>query len=446
MAINLIAILIYFIILFLIGSILSRKETLEGFLIADRKVRWLTLSASISAGFVGGGFIAGVISWSFLYGFSVMWIIVGMPIGFLLLMLFSNKIKKLSDEERFYTFSDFIYSKLGKNSGILSSFIIFIYFFAWLLLQFVVGGLILSSISGLSYFYSVLIMDIVILIYLYLAGFKAVVRTDLFQFLLILILLGSTIVFFSNGVNIETSQLSLLSGTGGIKYILGFLIIGIFVTMMSGDVWQRIYAAKTKRDLKLGLIGAAVIMLIIGTIITLIGVIIKKEYPSINSEEAIIYGFKHILPSSFMWIGLVVLFSSLMSTADTLIFALSMSISRNFIYRFRKIDDKSLVRFSRFSIIFLCLLSFIIAIRIKDVSNLYLWLSINILAIAPAVVLSLVMKLKKNASFLSILVGFISFLILNLLGKVNFGNAIIPFCASAGSLIIFSIILKDNSN
>jgi len=433
----------YFILLFVIGYVLSKKETNEGFLIANRRVKWPTLAASISAGFVGGGFVAGVMAWAFLYGFSVMWIIVGIPIGFLLMVLFSKKLKNLSDKNKFYTLSDYIYFKFGKRVGFLSSIIIFLYFFAWLILQFVVGGLILSSITGLSYFFAILIIGIIILSYLMMAGFKAVIRTDFFQFILIFILLIFVTTIFSSGLTFESSQLNLIEGTGGPLYILGFLIIGIFVTMMSGDVWQRAYAAVDIKNLRLGLVGAGVIILVMGTIITLIGIIVRTNFPSIGSEEVIVYAFNQLLPPSLLWIGILILLSSIMSTADTLLFALSMNISRGFISRFKRLDEKSLVKSSRISLIVLAILSISVASLVTNVANLYLWLSVNLLIIAPAVLLSFVFNIKKNAAFISISLGFIVFLTLNILGMVNFNTAIIPFFTSLISLIIFSFFERN---
>ena len=46
----------YFLAVIFIGYLSSRKETKEGFLIGNRNLSSINLAATLSAGFVGGGF------------------------------------------------------------------------------------------------------------------------------------------------------------------------------------------------------------------------------------------------------------------------------------------------------------------------------------------------------------------------------------------------------
>lgn len=408
---------------------------------ANRKVKVLPLVATISASFIGGGVLVTFTALAFEYGISAIWMFVGASLGlFVFPSLIGKKLKPLSNAKEFHTLSDYFYYKFGRRSGFVSAIIIFIAFGALLLIQFIVGGRLLSVISGCPYVYSVLIIGTVIFLYLILGGFNSVVKTDFFQFFIMITLIFVLIFSFKTTVALNPEQYNLLSVGAG--QIIGFSVIGLFGLLISADIWQRAYASASRKDLRRGFYLAGIILLVFGLVISIIGIAAKNNFPEIDPQEALYFGFSQLLPQGILGFGLIFIFASIMSSADTFAFVTSMNISKDFISRFKQISKKQLVKITRISIFSLILLSIIVSIFIQNIINIVFAVVSIGLALAPTIVSSFIWKLKEGAVFYSILIGFMSAIILLFAGYITPETSVVTFPVSLAILIIGQKLFK----
>ncbi len=434
----------YLLICILIGLISYRKESHDNFLIAERKVKIMPLIATLVASFIGGGELVTFSALAFDYGLSSIWMFVGASIGlFVFPFIIGKKIKPLADEKGFHTLSDYFYHKFGKKVGTMSAIIVFIMFISLLLVQFIAGGKILSLLSGWSYILSVLIIGVIILLYMMLGGFSSVVKTDVFQFFIMITLLFVLIFSFNAPINITPNQSNLFSV--GISQIIGFILIGMFILLISADVWQRAYASSSKKTLKTGFILAGITLLIMGLAMSIIGIVAKNNFPNINSQEALYYGFSHLLPTSMLGFALVFILASVMSSADTFAFVIAMNISKDFISKFRNISKDQLVKITRYSISILLIITMIVAIFIQDIIDVVFSVIAIGLALGPALVGSFFWNLKERAVFWSMLLGFISAIILIFIGYITPETSIVTLPVSLIVLIIGQIFFKKKN-
>ena len=188
MTLSIIFFLLYIAVVVIIGIISSRKETEDGFMIAERNVGGLQLAASMSAGFFDGAILSVYIGYVYQYGLSASWIFVGIALGFLLIRKYSTRIKQKADELKVYSMPEYFYRLLGKRNGLMFSLFLVTQFFFFLIIGLIASGKILSGIFPIQYALAVLIGGGIILTYLLLAGFKAVVKTDFFQFLVMILM------------------------------------------------------------------------------------------------------------------------------------------------------------------------------------------------------------------------------------------------------------------
>jgi len=197
MTTNFILVGLYFLILLAIGWWAGRKESEGDFAIASRQVGFLRSTSSMFA-VLGGVVLAGQATLAFTLGVGAMWFWIGLALGVVILGLASPKIKPIADEHNFLTIGEYFKQKWGRANGLLSAAIIFVGFFSLLTAQFVVVGSLLGPFLELSYNSVVILTGIVVLAYLLLGGYKAVVITDVVQALLmiaILVLLASVIPY-----------------------------------------------------------------------------------------------------------------------------------------------------------------------------------------------------------------------------------------------------------
>lgn len=439
---NLYILIAYFAIVIFIGIYSTHKSNKEIFLIAGRNLSFWNLIATISAGLLGGGVLISFTAFVFEYGLAAIWFIVGISLGLVFFLVFYKKIKDLSDSNRFYTISDYFRLKFGARVGYLSAFVIFVWAFFLILMQFIAGGKVLESISGYSYELSVLIMGGVVLIYLILGGFNSVVKTDYFQYLIIVVVGIFIALRISDGISFTQSQFDL--GDMGLSQSIAFVIIGGFNIIVSADIWQRIFAAKSKRSAKIGLIGSAFIILIMGIVLSCIGLVTKVVFPDILPDDALTNGMSHLLPSGIFGIGLVLLFAVIMSTLDTMIFITSMNISQDIISHKRKLSKEQLVTLTRYSIIGLIIAGTLIALFVQNIISVGLALSGVGFSLIPSILGSFWFKLKEKAVFISIISGLITIILVLVVGIIGPETSVVSLPVALIFLIIGQKMIWKN--
>ena len=433
--IDLILIIVYFIAVLFIGWKVSRNEDNEGFLIGNRQVSTTSLNATVSANLTGGASFAAYIAFLYLWGISAFWIFIGVAIGILAFIPFAVKIKKEGDIKGHYTMLDFLNERFGKLNTIIAAGLLMIMFITIILAEMIIGGKVFALVTGLPYWLSVIISSLVIFIYVYLGGVKSDVRTDLFQYLMFFLLLIIGFMLFQK-TSIDTTQLNIFS-IGAVQ-IIGMIIMGIFIIFVSADVWQRAYSAKDVRTLKKGFTYAAFSYLLLGVVISIIGLIIKSNFPNINPNDAMIHGFSQ-LPAGLLGIGLIAILAATMSTIDTGLIVGSLFMSRDIISRYKQTSKEELIRLTRIFIIVLCLLTTIIAIFTDNLVFVIYNMFNFALILAPAVTFSFFFNLKKRAIMWSLILGIISAIILVSINQITPDVTVIPFFIS---LIVLGIAQK----
>ena len=429
---DLILILIYFIIVIIIGIWAKRGETQEGYLIGERKVGTLLLTGTIVASLFGANSMVTYSAFVYQYGISAIWAYIGTSAGLLILIFLSKKLKEIADKNKFYTFADYFYDKYGNKIGALIGFLIFFYYVGFLVIQFIAGGSILSILTGWSYNLSILIMGLVVIFYVVLGGFQAVIKTDLFQyFLIIFLLLIVSLVMFGKSKVINPSDLNILGSNIGNSAV--FFLYGMITIPIAAELWQRVYAGRNFKVIKHSLIYSSIIFLILGIFMTIIALSVKTNFPDIDPKDTVATGFLNLLPIVISGLALVVFFSAIMSTIDTYIFMLSLNFFKDFISRYNY--SKKIVMNVRILSILIGFLGMFFAILFSDLIDVVFFLGATTFAMVPAIWGSFHFKLKRISIFLSIIIGIISaIIVLYIIGNVPY-MAAIPFSVAIITLL-----------
>lgn len=443
MGISIIFFLIYIVIVTTIGVVSSKKETEDDFMIADRRVEGIQVAATMSAGYFDGATLAIYLAYIYQFGFSAIWLFIGLALGFLLVKKYAHKIKQKADEMKVYSMPEYFFRVLGKGNGLMFSFFLILQFFLLLIVNFIISGKVLSAIFPIPYFVAVIIGGIIILIYLFLAGFKAVIRTDFFQLIIMFVMSISVGIFLFNKTSIPISEFNL--GTLGLGNIIGFLVLSGFGLMVAPDLWQRIFATKDEKNLKRGLNYSAVILLVLGIVISIVGLATKQSFQNILPEDALVMGFSHLLPYGLKEFGMVLLYAVALSSSDTVTFVVASIFTRDLKNYSKKYSDESMKKLTRFFILIFIILAVIIGIFYKNVLTLGFSLASLNLALFPIVFGSLYWNLKRKAVFWSLILGFLSIVILFIGNYLNPQNAIISLPVVLFSLIIFQKTFKSET-
>ena len=142
---------LYFAVVIFLGLVVSKRQSREGFLIADRNLKTFVNSTSIIASKIGAGTVMTFVALVYLYGYSAIWYFVGASAGYIFFIFFAGYLKKMSHNQKFYTLSDYFFFKFGSTVGFVSSSIVLVYTLLLLLVQLIGGAKAVSHLSGISF-------------------------------------------------------------------------------------------------------------------------------------------------------------------------------------------------------------------------------------------------------------------------------------------------------
>lgn len=441
-----ILLILYALVCIAIGFWSSRGKKDEDYLIAGRKMTYFGFVSSVVASYIGGAAIVAYSAYVYEFGISAIAVFAGTAIGFLIFIPYALKLRKISGEKKFLTLSDWFYYKYDKKTGLLSAIVLFIVYFGMLLNQFIAGSSILAHISGLSYEMALLISASIITIYLLAGGFKSVVKTDIFQYIVLFVLFVLLGVILIRGDQSFTHELVDFSRMDPMMTIV-FILFGILIIFQSAEYWQRVYAAKNEGVVIRGFRTSAVLVVVTGLAVSIVGLSAHLHVPGIESRNAFAEGLTVLISPRFIGAALVLLFAAIMSSADTIIFVLASSLSKDYIANFSKkeVNDKNLKNYTRWFILVFAILGFVFAYFFRDLVAVIIFITGLGFTVIPAAIASFHFKITNTAALASFISGLVYILILILTNSMIPELSISSIIVAAIFLIIFQIFTKNKS-
>ena len=435
-----ILIIVISLIFALIGIFYSRKhQSLSNYLAAERNVETLSLTTSLVASALGAWILFGPASAATWGGIgSVIGYSLGTAFPMIALIYLGTKIRKVFPKGLALT--EFIYHRFGKNIFKLVLLLTIFYMFIFLCAEVTAVAMLVKYISGTPLWLTASLIIVTTLIYILYGGLRASILTDNFQFFIIIILLLISFyyLFSSNFISyemVQTSSTHLLSSKYIPNYTAGltFFIAVAATNLFHQGNWQRVFAAKSNKVLKKSLIISFVIIIPIVFFMGVTGIVAVSIDTKVNPDLAF---FSILLKDKkeFLSIIIIILAVSLtISTIDTLLNAISSII----VVDGKKINStftqNNLLILSKFFVIFLSIISLIVAS--KGYSILYLFLLADLLCCAAVFTVFYGFyqkKFKEKNAIISILLGL--FLGLLLFPSPDFSKSIL-----IGTLLPFDL-------
>ena len=213
------------------------------------------------------------------------------------------------------------------------------------------------------------VMIVLIVGYILIGGFAAVVRTDILQYLAIFILTVILAAALMNG-----------SAAGSWKHIdvtlkpsISFALFfgAAMVPFAAGDVWQRVYATRGRLEARRSLLYAIVMYVTFGALLTSLGLLVKTMLPNSDPDVALIRAFGLYLPSGLIGAAGVVVYAALMSTADTNLYTAASVLVQDLLGLTRRGQSpKTVVRCIRAATVLIGSVAFVVALLIPELVRL----------------------------------------------------------------------------
>jgi Na+/proline symporter len=434
-------IIFYAVVCIAIGIWSGRKQNNEDYMIAGRRLKTWSFIATVVASYIGGAAIVAFTAYVYKFGISAIAVFLGTATGFLIFIPYALKLRSISDQKQFNTLSDWFYYKYDSRTGLLSAIILFIVYFGMLLNQFIAGSSILANISGWSYEQALLFSSSVITVYLLFGGFLSVVRTDVFQYIIMLLMfVFLTVLIFTRPEHANINLFDLRDMDPGMT--VAFIAFGVFIIFQSAEYWQRVYAARDNRVVRNGLAGSAALVIVTGLAISIVGLTARNAAGTIEARDAFAEGMRIMLPPEYIVVALLLLFAAIMSSADTIIFVLASSLSKDYAGLFMKTapTQSQMMKTTRLFIVLFALLGFVMAYFFRDLVAIIIFITGLGFTIIPAAIASFHMKLNTWVVTASFIAGCLYILILfitgNLIAEASIASiGVAAFVLFAGHLL-----------
>ena len=340
---------VYFIIILVIGFIARTrlKSSPETYFLADRKLGTLILLGTMVATNFSAFTVFGTSGAGYRDGYAF-FPIMGFGTGFMALTfwILGRKIWEVGRKTNAVTPPELVRKLYGSPLlSVIFSLVMIVFTLPYLALQPMAAGYALEALVGLPYVYGCVLVTIIILIYTLRGGLRAVAWTDLFQGLVmfLLLLVSLVIVAQHHGGFIEANQKifsmhpELFSRPGGTgKYTYGiwfsFMLLWFFCDPMFPQLFQRFFSARSRSTIASTMLYYPLICTLVFFLPIAVGVLGHLSFPDLVGKEA-----DKILPLTMTLISgdfmaaLVIAagLAALMSTMDSQLLTLSSIFTRD---------------------------------------------------------------------------------------------------------------------
>ena len=394
----------------------KKFKGLNNYLTANRNIGVFSLTTSLTASALGAWILFGPASAATWGGIGA---VIGYSLGTAFPLFFLIYLgKKIRNEfPKGSSLIEFMRRKFGKSLFKLILLMTIFYMFIFLCAEVTAISVLINYISGTEFWITALVVLSSTLIYTLYGGLKASIFTDNIQMIVIGVLLIISFIYITSFTGSKFSfdfvlkkNPQLLSSYYIPNYTAGltFFIAVAATNLFHQGNWQRVYAAKNYQTLKKSLIISFLIIIPIVFFMGFSGMVAFSIDPSNRPD----LGFFSLLlkeQTIFLSLFIIILGMALtISTVDTLINAISSLVILDGKAVFNLSKKTNYLNFSKYIILFLSFISFIIASKGFDILYLFLLADLFCCAFVLTVFLSFYDKsINENLAYISILIGLI---------------------------------------
>lgn len=370
---NSIILVIYLLVLLLIGMYFSKKASTSAasYLIGDRQVGSLVTALTIQSTSMSGFMFMGGPALAFQNGWFAIWYAVGDAGGGVInLSVLGKRMRRMS--EMFGALSPIEYLEKRYESSairIIGAGITVVFLFAYVFAQFLAAGKTLASLTGWPFELALIIGIGVIISYTVFGGYLAVVWTDFFQALVmllgvsILLIVGFVQVGGLSSLNQSLHEINpsytSIWGKDYVYYGKWGVILGASLIYMIGymglpHVVVRHMSMKSTKTVKGATLGATIYNQLFAFSPYLLGFMGIILLPNLTDPEMVIPTLATtLLPGVLGAIVLSAVMAAIMSTSDSILMQAGTILSRDIYQRFidKNVTQNKLILISRLSVL-----------------------------------------------------------------------------------------------
>ncbi|MBN1300907.1 MAG: sodium:solute symporter family protein [Melioribacteraceae bacterium] len=377
---------------------LKRNSDADDYYVGGRNMGSFHIGLSVVATDVGGGFSIGLGGLGFIMGISGSWMLFTGLIGAWLSAVFLiPKVSRMPEFKSLYTFPQIFGVFYDRKVALIAGVISAIGYIGFTSSQILAGAKLASaSFIDLNLNTALIIMGIIVVVYTFLGGIRAVIYTDTVQWSILII--GLIFIGIPLGYNAVggysaisktlPSDFFSLSNLDWQDFINWFVTI-VPIWFVGMTLYQRIFACRTEQEAKKAWFIAGLFeypaMAFMGVLLGLFaraaaengmfGYLGYSNTVALDPEMGLPMLLRTILPVGLMGLMMSAYFSAIMSTADSCLMAASGNVMTDILDKFFNMSNnqKSHLRYSQVLTLLLGSLSLLLASSMQNVLELMLY-------------------------------------------------------------------------
>ena len=307
----------------------SQIRDADDFLVAGRNVGWVFLFCTMGATVIGGGASVGAIGKTYDWGLLMLLVSMGWYLHFIFSGLF---VAPRFREAELYTVAGYFGHRFGEDSRFVVLILSLLFSVFIVAAQMAAFGTVLSAIlprfadAELVLDIAILVGGIMVVIYSTAGGLLAVIHTDFYQFIVLLIGFIVTLVFCVPDIfeNWETSEKLIKPEFFMMHGGKGWLFLGTtFLAFLLGETFAPGYATrycvgKDLRNTRYGIAGVGLFLAVIFPVVLFgIALYARIHFPNIDPQQALPLTIKHLNHPVIGGLIIGALIMAVMSSADS---------------------------------------------------------------------------------------------------------------------------------
>lgn len=373
-SIDYLVLLLYIGGLFFIGFYLSKKAVADDIFLGNRSLSWWQIGFSLFStnagptmliGFAGIGFSQGIVGSNFEW---LAWVFLLLLAMFFLPHYLSTKIS---------TMPQFLQMRFGKRSyNFLIVYSLISILVVWLGGALYAGGLLISQIFGWPLLRAMIIIAIIATSFTAIGGLKAVVRTGIFQSIIIIV---SSIALTFLGIHkiggvgklmhaVPDNYWKLFRPASDPEYswvaiVLGYPVVGIYYWCADQTIVQKTLAAKNLREGQMGALFLAALKIIMPFIFIFPGMMCFVLFKNTaQPDNAYITLVKHLMPHGLLGLCIAALIAALIDTVSSALNSFSTVFTLDVVAQFKEMTDVQKSKTGKWMTVVAALLAIMIAV------------------------------------------------------------------------------------
>jgi len=445
----------YLIIVLLIGIWAGRGvKDFKDYAVASKSFGTMAIFATLSASFIGGGFSMGNAEKVFLVGISNIVALWGFSLKEILVAKYiAPNIVHYPDA---ISIGDIMEPAYGRESRIFAGVFGVILSAGILGAQIGAMGYIFNLFLGLERSTGIILGLSIVIIYSTIGGMRAVVWTDIVQFIVLSVGIPLTLYFgieYVGGWSEVVERVPASHFSISLEPMALIALLSLFLTFLLGETLvppyvQRLFIGKENHNVKRGTLLSGLFSIPFFAVTGLIGLVALALEPSLDANLAMPYVIQEALPPVLQAVVISAIISIIMSYADSFLNAAAIAFNNDIIKPILKtpLSVDAELKLARMTTLAVGVIAVVFALSIDSVLDILIY-SYNFWApttLVPLAAALLGLKLSKKRFIAGASAGIITTLVWSNLLNSPFGIDGLVVGTLANFIAFFSID-KENA-